>query len=752
MATASSPTKVWDKDDVIALVVWLDVCRQCEEDIKYEQTITDHLFNTRKKSFTYSQVRSKLQTLARSNHLLWETKTSKTMALHHILRRGSSLLFPRLEKTCIGPEQLQQRVDNCLIENNLHKSTNMTGALVIENQSQDAQLPTTRHKTIADRTSENGPADSLEGQDHASFHHPDHDSAQYSTGREVIPQIEEPLPRSETLKTGLNITSTLQERWEKEMEALLAKNVELQEKNRRLGDLLQLAENAQELRGQTSKDPQEGLIHIHIAMIYEQQQKITSLQVQVPKLARIPTQALHLPQGKLDGTMQTLGSEIESLLHGTNCFHLQAPEFPESCDLGLLLQSFKIESNLDCTLKSFLESWVSEYGLPATMRTLALAALRDWVFASDFPDYGGNGASSVLLNSYRDIIYNLGDWNTSRNYDIAAYSQMFNSEQFTLMILPLRATQLADRFMKAIDGVLCSKSVEQYLQPQSQKRVKDLHSRLVEIFKASLDLKAHTVVTDNEYLFMVHPMGTPFTHTTQPGDSSNRSETRTSTTSWLHASFRVYPAKPPNINNRKSDAIVQTTNFMLKEGETRHNCLVEKHIAVRKSERGAIGSGQRSLGKRPLPSDFQNPRPHKRRSPLPRDSIDLSDGTQAGSHLNGPDVVSRTCDCGEILATIHGYQRHRAKNSCRRCNSCGKKFGSNRQSDLWKHLRTQHPESEQTKRLSIQDFAQPIALTTDPKAQELPDKAQFRCDKCPKSFSRGDTLTKHKNERKKNHS
>ena len=153
------------------------------------------------------------------------------------------------------------------------------------------------------------------------------------------------------------------------------------------------------------------------------------------------------------------------------------------------------------------------------------------------------------------------------------------------MILPLRARQLADRFMVAINDLLYSPAANQSLQRHSSKGFEDLHLRLVQIFKASLDLKAQTAITENEYSFVVHRMGTPLVLSTQPGGSSNDSESHGSATPWLHASFKVYPAGPPNKHNRKSDAIVQTSNFLSHvEGSRMDNCLVEKHIAVRKSE------------------------------------------------------------------------------------------------------------------------------------------------------------------------
>jgi len=132
MATARPLTKVWDEDDLTALVVWLDVCRQCDEGIKFVQTVTDYLFNARKKQFTYRQVQSKLQTLARTNQPPCEKKTSQSMTLHQIISGGTSLLFPRLAKLGLRPEELQQKVDDCLAKQDLHKSTKTAEALALD--------------------------------------------------------------------------------------------------------------------------------------------------------------------------------------------------------------------------------------------------------------------------------------------------------------------------------------------------------------------------------------------------------------------------------------------------------------------------------------------------------------------------------------------------------------------------------------------------------------------------------------------
>ena len=241
---------------------------------------------------------------------------------------------------------------------------------------------------------------------------------------------------------------------------------------------------------------------------------------------------------------------------------------------------------------------------------------------------------------------------------------MLNSEQFSKMILPLRARQLADRFMVAINDLLCSPAANQYLQRHSSKGFEDLHLRLVQIFKASLDLKAQTAITENEYSFVVHRMGTPLVLSTQPGGSSNDSESHGSATPWLHASFKVYPAGPPNKHNRKSDAIVQTSNFLSHvEGSRMDNCLVEKHIAVRKSERPSFVSEQlppgKNSGKRPFQSEVQPPRKQKRRRTPPSASANPPGYSQAGENQSNPDLASRTCnDCGQILSSTYNYQRH----------------------------------------------------------------------------------------------
>jgi len=284
------------------------------------------------------------------------------------------------------------------------------------------------------------PSEAAERQEYTVSQHSNPCSAQLSSRFETLARSKRQPVRIETSGTDLSKPSTIQLRWEKEVESLLAKNIELQEKNRRLGDLLQLAESAQLLRGQASKDPQEGLIQTHIAMIYEQQQKIKSLQEQVPKLKRITTQPLALPPGKLDGTMRTLVAEIESMLHGTNCFQLQVPLVPKGSDLETLLRTFQIDTNQKSTLESYLENCVAEYGLPATVRTIALAALRDWVFASDFPNDGGNGTSSALLSAYRDIIYDLGTlshWSVYLQIPCADMGEVTGKLSEIMMLLPV---------------------------------------------------------------------------------------------------------------------------------------------------------------------------------------------------------------------------------------------------------------------------------------------------------------------------
>jgi len=90
------------------------------------------------------------------------------------------------------------------------------------------------------------------------------------------------------------------------------------------------------------------------------------------------------------------------------------------------------------------------------------------------------------------------------------------------------------------------------------------------------------------------------------------------------------------------------------------------------------------------------------------------------------------------------------RESCRRCKSCGKAFNSTRQSDMWDHLRTQHPDSEQTRRLPVQEPVQLTTVAADRNPQNVPGDAEsirLPCDKCPKTLSRRDALAKHKDQR-----
>lgn len=136
---------------------------------------------------------------------------------------------------------------------------------------------------------------------------------------------------------------------------------------------------------------------------------------------------------------------------------------------------------------------------------------------------------------------------------MTAYGAYIESEQFQRVTLPRRAKLLASRLLTTL-SVLFSNPDNQAAPPQLWGDTREVHenrkSRLVDIFKTVLGLKATTVTSDFDFEFVVRPPGSPHV------DNDMRHKEGT----WQHASFSTY--KPiMGVPGSMSDALVRTANF-----------------------------------------------------------------------------------------------------------------------------------------------------------------------------------------------
>ncbi|KAH7305655.1 hypothetical protein BKA65DRAFT_200840 [Rhexocercosporidium sp. MPI-PUGE-AT-0058] len=722
MEAVSRNQKIWEKSDVLALVVWLDFCRQ-REDCHFKETITDHLFRSQKKTFTLNQVRSKLGTIARSNAM--SSFGQKIPIFNDMISQGSAVLFPQLQHAYGLSKEIVDQTLRERIANQVHAITKSSNGQSNAEQSRGPRI-STKSNTIA-----SWPPEADHGINQQGFHRafrPIHPNEEETTGMNGRPR-----GNNEVATEGNDIVS-LKLQWEKEVCDLLAKNLELQGKNKRLDDLLLLAESARKTRQEASRDDTESLINSHLRISHDYRQRNEDLRKHVQNFAEITNVPRSLPEGKLDGLLRSISSELESMLHGTNCFKLEA--ISAGYDLKQLVDSCRTIFDGTVSSESHLEVCVSEYGLSATVRTLSLAALRDWVFATDFPNYGTDGIAPSLLKSYRSIAHDIGGWKLLRNYEVAAYSQLLESGEFSEMLLPRKANQLANRLVQALDPVMRSKSVEANQQPYTQRDVEDLHFRLVEMFQAGLTLKADTVITDHRYLFIVHPLGIPFEVLAHDSHTSNHlgsnAVSSTAAGSWLHASFKVYGPGNPNMLDSCADAIIQTTNFLSnEEGLDMSECILETPIVARKSERPSVKPRPPpSLKKRPSPTDFETPSCDIQGLNSSQLTVNVPYNTTLSfSQASGEEVSAVVCvECGKRLANKGSCERHMEKKSCNRCKSCRETFGGeDYKSKLMSHLQNAHPDC------------------TDAKGQlrRLLEGLSLVCDQCPKKFTSSKNLHIH---------
>jgi hypothetical protein len=326
----------------------------------------------------------------------------------------------------------------------------------------------------------------------------------------------------------------------------------------------------------------------------------------------------------IDESMDQIQSELESILGNCDTTNLQlSTAIDHGSDLEALLLSCLNLPNTPEHLELRLKECISHFEAPILMRALVLAALNDWVFNTPFPPFMEEGAASLFLRSIEEIalehrechlcpaeittepkLTNTGDWAWLRNLQTAAYSRFLASSEFKEGLLPIRSRLLADRLSNAAAFLIIPVSSES--GHAGGPKVVDpiletLHSRFNSLFFAGLRFKATTAATDNRYEFALEPLGTMTLEMTQ-GPAPMRTFTThdrglrgDTSRSWFHASLRVYDAGPANWLNPRSNAIIQTDNFVPGLSKTNCNCIY-KDITVKISDIRHGGSEMQNIG------------------------------------------------------------------------------------------------------------------------------------------------------------
>ncbi|EKD14536.1 hypothetical protein MBM_07257 [Drepanopeziza brunnea f. sp. 'multigermtubi' MB_m1] len=300
-----------------------------------------------------------------------------------------------------------------------------------------------------------------------------------------------------------------------------------------------------------------------------------------------------LEQNEVKDAINAMETELQSILHGhdssTTLLH---PEFGIETDMANLLRVMFQEDTDNIDSPGQLLKKLLECGPLKVVRSFAVAALYEWVFATDFPSFSSD-ESHPFLKEYRDAVLIHDGWTCLRNLELVAYNSLIDSNEFRKATLPRRSDELASRLSKALAPLFPrSTDVESNARfetwGQEQDICEDRRFRFTGLFDAALQLKARTVATDERYEFVVHPPGTlitePRTHDAPDLHSKDN------TCSWLQASLYTYVGDPSDPPDLLADALIQSNNFIsnIKNKQARKQFLAETKLVI--SESGDAGT------------------------------------------------------------------------------------------------------------------------------------------------------------------
>lgn len=151
-------------------------------------------------------------------------------------------------------------------------------------------------------------------------------------------------------------------------------------------------------------DPLEDLLYKKDKQIWDSDQRIRGMQEQMRfTTGETPMVTTSRVSMEIDRTMNFLEAELGSILHGHHISTtLAIPPSTELYGLAGLIGSISGMSDSETKTAQYLRRWRSKFEPEILIKTLTLAAIRDWVFYSTFPQPEEN--NSWLLTAYRDAI------------------------------------------------------------------------------------------------------------------------------------------------------------------------------------------------------------------------------------------------------------------------------------------------------------------------------------------------------------
>ncbi|KAF7941834.1 uncharacterized protein EAE97_006671 [Botrytis byssoidea] len=404
--------------------------------------------------------------------------------------------------------------------------------------------------------------------------------------------------------------------------------------------------------------------------------------------------SLNIGHDTIDDAIDQIQFELSSIsCHHINTSQLDPKIFSIPSDLRNLINSAFNSDIETATGRNEVEITRKKFGAHVCIRALVLAALRDWVFMSRFPNFAPSNPR--ILSSYRHIISSLGGESQLFSLDIAAHRALIEGKWLKEESIPKRATDLAARFSNAVAPLFAitpynAEDGSFHTWGEHSECWKDRRAHLQEIFQTALTLKADSVVTKSRYGFEIYPLGTTFVgHGTDVKETSGLK----SGSNWMHASFHIYDAVI--IGNGKQGTLVQTENFV-KVSEGRTSAKYSKNLLFPKRSPEVVSSRitetlipkRKSMGQSKVIIAPEAPLAPTV-SEINAESLKVQKSAEVEDaeydHSEGP-PLPRCEECGQEFPEVALLRRHE-KN---KCPECGRRFA--RVAALQNHQKAEHSE------------------------------------------------------------
>ncbi|QSZ33081.1 hypothetical protein DSL72_002666 [Monilinia vaccinii-corymbosi] len=352
------------------------------------------------------------------------------------------------------------------------------------------------------------------------------------------------------------------------IQMLKARIIEVEAQNENLID-------ARSRREMMTRDPTETIFYGLLQQNWQQAQAIQHLEKHACLLTTDGEVDVRLSLKQMNALMEKMKAALDSVMHKNGISlrtTLNTTKF--NFDLQNLLDLlFGVETNVE------LDGAMKNLDPQLLLRGLALAAVRQWIFMTNFPGFEENRLSTarikVMLQKY--------DWKCARKLAIASYLSIIRDPSFTGRYLYEQTQNLVMRFSRAL-APLCNPPYD------SEKILSDIwvdsEGTIGRLFKIALIFKAGTVATKQQYEFVVYPPGTTEAKTTPVVEKfavPKQPEKDLTYEVWKHASLYVYEVESTLKSNELADAMVKSNNFTLQDAGVRdEKCCLNSVMTISK--------------------------------------------------------------------------------------------------------------------------------------------------------------------------